>query len=243
MDSSFGRGLKGSGVDGDPVSRGGALFMRDLAAYIEHTLLRADATREAIERLCAEACRHRFCSVVVHGSRVVQACHELDSTGVHVTTVVGFPHGANDADVKRFEAEVAVDNGAHEVDMVLNIGRLREGDQRGVFREIRDVVTAADERPVKVILEMGLLTRDEIVLACDLAVEAGARYVKTSTGFGPTGARVEDVRLLRERVGPDFGVKAAGGIRDAAMALVLIEAGANRIGTSSGVALVTDRPA
>jgi deoxyribose-phosphate aldolase len=213
--------------------------MQNLAGYIEHTLLRADATRGDIQRLCAEAMRHRFRSVVVHGSRIVQACHELDGSNVQITTVVGFPHGANDGDVKRYETEVAVDNGVHEIDMVLNIGRLKEGDDRGVLREIRDVVNAADERPVKVILEMGLLTPLEIHRACDLVVESGAHYVKTSTGFGKAGARVEDVRFLRERVGPDFGVKAAGGIRDATKAVAMIDAGATRIGTSYGVEIVT----
>jgi deoxyribose-phosphate aldolase len=222
-----------------PVPRGA--FMQDLAGYIEHTLLRADATGEAIQRLCAEARRHRFCSVVVHGCRVEQAFHELEGSGVQITTVVGFPHGANDSDVKRFETEVAVDNGAHEIDMVLNLGRLIEGDDRGVLRDIRDVVNAADERPVKVILEMGLLTSHQILRACDLVLESGAHYVKTSTGFGKTGASVEDVRWLRERVGPEFGVKAAGGIRDTAMAAALIDAGATRIGTSSGVEIVTGR--
>jgi deoxyribose-phosphate aldolase len=213
--------------------------MQDLAGYIEHTLLRADATREDIQRLCAEALRHRFCSVVVQGSWIMQACHELDGSNVQITTVVGFPHGANDSDVKRYETEVAVDNGVHEIDMVLNIGRLKEGDVRGVLREIREVVNAADIRPVKVTLEMSLLTPHEIQRACDLVVESGAHYVKTSTGFGNAEVRVEDVRFLRERVGPEFGVKAAGGIRDAAKAVAMIEAGATRIGTSYGVEIVT----
>jgi deoxyribose-phosphate aldolase len=212
--------------------------MRALEEYIEHSLLRGDATREEIERLCAEARRHRFCSVVVHGSRIEQAVHELEDSGVLVTTVVGFPHGANDGDVKRYETEVAVDLGAQEIDMVLNLGRLKDGDSSGVLREIRDVVTAADERPVKVILEMSLLSRNEILRACDLVVESGARYVKTSTGFAGAGVRAEDVRLLRDRVGPAFGIKAAGGIRDAVTALALIDAGANRLGTSAGVAIV-----
>jgi deoxyribose-phosphate aldolase len=212
--------------------------MKALEDYIEHTLLRGDATRQEIQRLCAEARRHRFCSVVVHGSRVTQAVHELEDSGVLVTTVVGFPHGASDGDVKRYETEVAVDCGAQEIDMVLNLGRLKDDDPRGVLREIRDVVTAADERPVKVILEMSLLSQTEILRACDLVLESGARYIKTSTGFARVGARVEDVLLLRERVGPAFGIKAAGGIRDAAAALALIHAGANRLGTSAGVAIV-----
>ncbi|MHB1308713.1 MAG: deoxyribose-phosphate aldolase [Limisphaerales bacterium] len=213
--------------------------MIDPASVIEHTLLRADATRQDIEHLCAEAHEHRFYAVCVNGSRVEQARHALEETEVKVVTVAGFPLGATDADAKRYEIEAALDAGAHEVDVVLNVGRLKDGDDRYVLRELRDLVEAADGAPVKVILETGLLTRVEIVRACQWVVEAEAAFVKTSTGFGPRGATVEDVLLLRESVGPNFGVKAAGGIRDLATARAMIEAGATRLGTSAGLAIVT----
>jgi deoxyribose-phosphate aldolase len=170
---------------------------------------------------------------------VLEARHFLEGTDVQTSCVVGFPLGASDSDAKRFETEIAVDHGAHEIDVVLNIGRLKDAAHAYVLRELRDVVEAADERPVKVILETCLLTREEIVLACKLAVDSGARFVKTSTGFGPSGATLEEVGLMRETVGPDFGVKAAGGIRDAATAMAMIKAGATRLGTSSGIAIVT----
>jgi len=210
-----------------------------LASFIDHTLLKADATAEAIEKLCQEAMEHHFHCVCVNGSRVAQAYHLLEDHDTQVAAVVGFPLGAMDSDAKRFETEAAVDNGAQEIDMVLNIGKLKDGDDQFVLREIRDVVEAADERIVKVILETCLLTRDEIVRACELARQSGAHFVKTSTGFGSSGASVQDVKLMREVVGQDFGVKAAGGIRDTEIALAMIKAGANRLGTSSGVAIVT----
>ena len=141
--------------------------------------------------------------------------------------------------MKRFETEVAVDDGAHELDVMINVGRLKDGDDRSVLRELRDVVEAADERPVKAILETCLLTREEKIRACRLAVEAGAAFVKTSTGFGPAGATIDDVRLMVEAADGACGVKAAGGIRDANFAMALIEAGATRLGTSSGVQIVS----
>jgi deoxyribose-phosphate aldolase len=209
-----------------------------LAACIDHTLLKADATVRDIERLCAEAREHRFFSVCLNGSRVELARHLLEDTDVKVATVVGFPLGALSSDAKRFEAETAIDEGAQEIDVVLNIGRLKDRDDRLVLRELRDVVEAADERPVKVILETCLLTREEKIRACHLVVESGARFVKTSTGFGAGGATIDDVQLLRETVGPDFGVKASGGIRDALTALAMIQAGATRLGTSAGLAIM-----
>jgi deoxyribose-phosphate aldolase len=157
---------------------------------------------------------------------------------VKVAAVVGFPLGAMDSDAKRFETEGVIDLGAQEIDLVLNIGRLRDGDDRYVLREIGDVVEAAQGVPVKVILETALLSLEQKRLGCSLAVEAGARFVKTSTGFSGGGATVEDIRLMREAVGPKIGVKASGGIRDVATALAMIEAGANRLGTSAGVAIV-----
>jgi deoxyribose-phosphate aldolase len=210
----------------------------ELARFIEHTLLKPEATSADIEKLCAEARRHQFYSVCVSGTRVAQACALLDGSAVKVTTVAGFPLGAHDGDVKRYETEVAIDNGAHEVDVVINIGRLKDGDHAYVLRELRDIVEAADERPVKVILETCLLNREDKIAACRLVLESGAQFVKTSTGFGRGGASIDDVKLLRETVGPDFGIKASGGIRDTLTAIAMIEAGANRLGTSSGIAIV-----
>ena len=211
---------------------------KDLARYIDHTLLRADAAAKDIERLCAEAREHHFYAVCVNGSWVVQARHLLDGSAVKVATVVGFPLGATDSDTKRFETEAAIDNGAQEIDAVINLGRLKDGNYDYVLRELRDVAEAADERPVKVILETGLLTHEEKIRACRLVLDSGAQFVKTSTGFSSSGATIEDVELLRGIVGEKLGVKAAGGIRDAPTALAMIEAGATRLGTSAGVAIV-----
>ena len=213
-----------------------------LAGYIDHTLLRPDATVAEIKNLCADAREYGFSSVCVNGSWVAQACHFLDGSNVKVSCVVGFPLGAMAGDVKRFETETAVDDGAHEIDVVLNIALLKQGEDRQVMRELVDVAEAADERTVKVILETCLLTDDEKVRACHLIVESGAHFVKTSTGFGAMGATVADVQLLRKTVGPKFGVKASGGIRATQAALALIQAGANRLGTSSGVAIVQGLP-
>lgn len=210
----------------------------DLAPFIEHTILKPDASRDQIKKLCSEALENHFVSVCVNGSQVIEACAILEGSDVNVAAVAGFPLGAMDSDVKRYETEVAVDNGASEIDVVLNIGRLKEGDRSFILRELRDVVEAADERPVKVIIETCLLTRDEMSVACNLVVESGAHYVKTSTGFGASNGTIEDVRFLRKTVGEEFGVKAAGGIRNYETAVAMIEAGANRLGTSSGVALL-----
>jgi deoxyribose-phosphate aldolase len=209
-----------------------------LAAFIDHTLLKPDASLAQIEQLCAEAREHKFFSVCVNGSWVEAARHFLDGSDVKVASVVGFPLGAMSCDVKRFETEVAIDDGAHEIDMVLNIARLKAGDDKYVFREIVDVVEAADERTVKVILETCLLNDEEKIRACKLVVESGAHFVKTSTGFSTAGATIADVKLMRETVGPKFGVKASGGVRDAQTALAMIAAGATRIGTSNGIAIV-----
>jgi deoxyribose-phosphate aldolase len=174
----------------------------------------------------------------VNGSWVTQARHFLEGCDVRVATVVGFPLGATDSDTKRFETESAIDNDAQEIDVVINIGRLKDGDDEYVLRELRDVVEAAAERPVKVIIETCLLTSAEKIRACRIVLDTGAQFVKTSTGFSAGGATIEDVKLLREIVGEEFGVKAAGGIRDTQTALAIIEAGATRLGTSSGVAIV-----
>jgi deoxyribose-phosphate aldolase len=209
-----------------------------LARYIDHTLLKPDATAKDIEQLCREAMEHHFWSVCVNGSRVAQAYMLVENSGVKVACAVGFPLGAMSADAKRLEVEAAVDDGAQEIDVVINIGRLKDGDHAYVLRELRDVVEAADERTVKVILETCLLTREEKIRACQLVLESGAQFVKTSTGFSAAGATTHDVQLLRECVGEEFGVKASGGIRDLKVALGMIQAGATRLGTSSGVTII-----
>lgn len=217
--------------------------MSELASYIDHTLLKPDATRAQLEQLCAEAAEHQFSTVCVNGSRVELAYSLLEDSDVQVCTVVGFPLGAMDADAKRYETEVAVDLGASEIDMVMNVGRFKDGEHDYIVREIRDVVEAADDRVVKVILETCLLTNDEIAQACKLVTQAQAHFVKTSTGFGNAGATLEHVRLMRETVGQFAGVKAAGGVRNADDARAMIEAGATRIGTSNGVAIVSGESA
>jgi deoxyribose-phosphate aldolase len=209
-----------------------------LAAYIDHTLLRADATATDIDRLCTEARECSFCSVCVNGSWVRHAFYLLAGSGIKVATVVGFPLGAMSIDVKCFETKAAVNDGAQEIDVVLNVGRLRQHDDAYVLRELCEVVKAADERAVKVILETCLLNKEEKIRACRLAVDSGAQFVKTSTGFSTGGATVADVALMRETVGSEFGIKASGGIRDVTNALAMIGAGATRIGTSAGVAIV-----
>jgi deoxyribose-phosphate aldolase len=209
-----------------------------LAAYIDHTVLKADATAKDIEKLCAEAREHHFYSVCVNGSWVAPAHGLLEGSDVKVAAVTGFPLGAMSADAKRFETEAAIDDGAREIDVVLNVGQLKAGGDQYVLRELRDVVEAAEEWPVKVILETCLLTREEKIRACKIVVESGAHFVKTSTGFSTAGATIDDVKLMREIVGPNFGVKASGGIRDLKTALAMIEAGATRIGASASVAIV-----
>jgi len=213
--------------------------MTDLSKYIDHTLLKPAATRAQIEQLCAEAMEHNFATVCVNGSRVELAYSLLEESDVQVAAVVGFPLGAMEADVKRYETEAAIDAGACEIDMVMNVGRFKDGDHDFIVREIRDVVEAADDHLVKVILETCLLSNAEIEQACKLVVQAQAHFVKTSTGFGSAGATIEHVKLMRETVGQFAGVKAAGGIRNAADAHAMIEAGATRLGTSGGVAIVS----
>ncbi|HOL17072.1 MAG TPA: deoxyribose-phosphate aldolase [Bacillota bacterium] len=212
-----------------------------LSAYIDHTNLKPEATTEDILKLCAEAARYEFAAVCVNPCHVQTAVKALQGTPVKVCTVIGFPLGATTTAVKAFEAGEAVAAGAAEVDMVINIGALKGGDEAYVQADIAAVVEAARGRTVKVILETALLTAEEKVLACRLARRAGAHFVKTSTGFGPGGATVEDIMLMREAVGPDLGVKASGGVRTRQAALQMINAGATRIGTSSGVAIISDR--
>jgi deoxyribose-phosphate aldolase len=212
----------------------------DLAPLIDHTLLKPDASRPDIERLCEEARAYGFAAVCVNPVWVRLAARLLARTAVRVASVVAFPLGAQTPAGKAREARALRAEGAHELDMVLNLGALKDGDDAGVVREIEGVVRAAGPGAVvKVILETCYLTRAEKIRACRLARSAGARFVKTSTGFGPGGATVEDVRLLRRSVGPRVGVKAAGGIRDLRTARAMVRAGASRIGTSAGVAVVT----
>jgi deoxyribose-phosphate aldolase len=206
----------------------------ELARRIEHTLVRPDATRRDLELLCAAARAQGSHGVCVCGSRVELACSLLEDTEVKVTGMVGFPLGAEDADAKRYETEVAIDEGAQEIETVLNVGRLKDGDHRYVLRELRDIAEAADQRPVKVILEMSLLTPEEVRLACELALDSGVHCVCTGTGLR-SAATAQDVQSLRAAVGEKFGVKAAG-LSDAQTALALIEAGATRIGAAEGLA-------
>jgi deoxyribose-phosphate aldolase len=213
----------------------------EIAKYIDHTLLKADATKSQIETLCNEAKEYGFFSVCVNPTWVSFAANILEGSDVKVCTVIGFPLGATTSETKAFETVNAIHNGAKEVDMVINIGALKNGDLDAVKNDIEAVVNAAKGQAlVKVIIETSLLTDDEKKTACRLAVEAGADYVKTSTGFSTGGATAGDIQLMRETVGPEIGVKASGGVRTAADAKAMIEAGASRIGASSGVAIVKE---
>lgn len=211
---------------------------QNLARFIDHTLLKPDASRLAIKQLCEEAREHRFQSVCVNPVHVSYAAELLEGSPVKVCTVIGFPLGASTSLMKVMEARDALVNGAQELDMVINIGALVEGDYARVLSDIKAVRDAAPGVVLKVILETGYLTKEQIVRACLLVRMAGADFVKTSTGFGPGGATVEDISLMRTVVGPEFGVKASGGVRDFATAQAMIKAGATRIGTSSGVAII-----
>jgi deoxyribose-phosphate aldolase len=211
----------------------------DLAGLIDHTLLRPDATREQIIRLCREAEQYHFFSVCVNPCWVKTCREQLTGSEVKVCAVIGFPLGANCTCLKTAEAKRAVEDGALEVDMVINVGRLKSGEITAVRDDIHRVVEAAKPALVKVILETCLLNDEEKITACVLAKEAGAHFVKTSTGFSSSGAKTEDIALMRRVVGNDLGVKASGGIRDRQTALAMIEAGANRLGVSAGIAIVT----
>ena len=206
--------------------------------YIDHTLLKPESTREQISKLLEEAKKYQFASVCVNPTWVKYCAETLADTDVKVCTVVGFPLGATTPDVKAFETKEAIQNGADEIDMVINIGALKSGEYQLVEDDIRAVVEASGDKIVKVIIEACLLTDEEKVLASELSVKAGADFVKTSTGFSTGGATVADVKLMRQTVGPHIGVKAAGGARSLADAQAFIEAGATRLGTSSGVAII-----
>jgi deoxyribose-phosphate aldolase len=212
----------------------------EVAALIDHTLLKPDATRQNIEELCREAAQFKFATVCVNPVWVALAARWLSTSGVGVCSVVGFPLGATTADVKGYETRRAIFDGAREIDMVINIGALKSGDLRTVEREIEAVTMPCRDCRVlsKVIIEAALLTDDEKVTACTLAKAAGADYVKTSTGFGPGGATAADVALMRRIVGADMGVKAAGGVRDLHGLQAMVAAGATRVGASAGVKIV-----
>ncbi|WP_040228854.1 deoxyribose-phosphate aldolase [Bhargavaea cecembensis] len=212
---------------------------RNIASFIDHTLLKPEATKEQIIDLCTEAKEYAFASVCVNPGWVATAAGELAGTDVKVCTVIGFPLGANTKETKVFETEDAIFKGADEIDMVLNIGALKSGDEETAEADIRAVTEAAFGKAlVKVIIETSLLTDDEKITACRLAKKAGADFVKTSTGFSTGGATVEDVALMRLTVGDELGVKASGGVRSLEDVEKMIEAGATRIGASSGVAIM-----
>jgi deoxyribose-phosphate aldolase len=218
------------------------LYPREIARRIDHTLLKPDATREQIETLCREAREHGFATVCVNPTWVRLCADLLRGSETRVCTVAGFPLGATPPEVKAYEAGRVVEDGAAEVDMVMNVGALKSRDYRLVERDVAGVVAACHPRgaSVKVIIEAALLTDDEKVKACVLSRVAGADFVKTSTGFGPGGATAADVALMRRVVGPSMGVKAAGGVRDLKAAQAMLEAGADRIGASVGVKIIQE---
>src|SRR5438270_2719861 len=212
------------------------------ASFIDHTLLKPEASAADIEKLCEEAARYRFASVCVNPTWVRAAACNLNGTGVPVCTVIGFPLGATLSDVKAYEARRAILDGAREVDMVMNVGALKSGDDCLVENDIRSVVQVAHEYGVtcKVIIETALLTNDEKIRACEAAKKAGADFVKTSTGFSKGGATVADIALMRRVVGPELGIKASGGVKSMADARAMVEAGATRIGASVGVKIAQE---
>lgn len=211
----------------------------DLASYIDHTILKAEATVKDVETVCQEALAHNFAAVCVNPCFVGHAAGLLKGGKVGLATVVGFPLGASTIAIKVRETEDAIKNGATEIDMVMAVGFFKSGNFKRVEEDIREVVRAAAGKPVKVIIETCYLTPDEITKAATICADAGAAYVKTSTGFGSRGASVEDVKIIKAAVGNRCKIKASGGIKTKEQALAMIEAGASRIGTSSGVAIVS----
>ena len=234
--------LVGQGAARFGLQAGTNLYSREIARTIDHTLLKPEATRAQIEQLCAEAREHGFATVCVNPTWVPLCADLLRGSETRVCTVVGFPLGATFPEVKAFEAARTVADGACEVDMVLNVGALKSGDYRLCERDVAAVVEASHRGGaiVKVIIEAALLTDDEKVKACVVSKAGGADFVKTSTGFGPGGATAADVALMRRVVGPDMGVKAAGGVRDLKSAQAMLDAGADRIGASVGVKIVQE---
>lgn len=213
---------------------------KNVAGMIDHTLLKADATEAQIAKLCQEAKEHGFASVCVNPGYVPEAAEALKGTDVRVCTVIGFPLGATSSEAKAAETADAIAKGAAEVDMVVNVGRIKSGNWDYVRSDIAAVVNAARGRALtKVIIETCLLTDDEKIRVCETAKDAGADFVKTSTGFSTGGATAADIALMRKTVGPDMGVKASGGIHSTEEAIALIEAGASRIGASAGIAIIS----
>ncbi|HLB58993.1 MAG TPA: deoxyribose-phosphate aldolase [Bdellovibrionota bacterium] len=238
---------EGSIRKGDPNEGGNtpsgstqAISPEELAKKIDHTLLKADASEVELKKICDEAKKYNFFSICVNSANVPFVARQLKGTDVKVCAVVGFPLGAATTSAKAFETKEAIAGGAHEIDMVMNIGALKSKQYQKVLEDIQAVVASADPAPVKVILETGMLERDEKIIACSIAKAAGATFVKTSTGFGPgEGATEEDVALMRSVVGPELGVKASGGIRTWEKSISMLKAGATRIGASASVAIVT----
>ena len=212
--------------------------MNNIAKMIDHTILKAFATTEDVKVLCKEAKEYNFFSVCINPANIELAKKELEGSDVKVCTVIGFPLGANTSEVKAFETKDAIKKGADEVDMVINIGALKDKNYDYVLNDIKAVVDAADKKAlVKVIIETCYLTDEEKKIACELSVKAGADFVKTSTGFGTGGSTPEDIKLMREVVGPNIGVKASGGVRNQEDAKAVIEAGCSRIGASASVTI------
>jgi deoxyribose-phosphate aldolase len=215
----------------------------EMSSRIDHTLLKPEASRSSFDSLCSEAVQYGFKTVCVNSAWVAHAAHKVHGSKVAVCTVVGFPLGSTHPAAKAFEAQKAIEDGATELDMVLNIGALKSGDMKTVEADIRAVRQAAPHPAVlKVIIETCLLTAEEKIRACEIAKQIGADFVKTSTGFSSGGATVEDVALMRRIVGQEMGVKASGGIKDWPAAVAMIKAGADRIGTSAGVVIVESAP-
>lgn len=211
----------------------------NIASYIDHTILAANASSEKVATICKEAIEYKFASVCVNSCHVKECSKKLKNTDVAVCTVVGFPLGAMSTKAKAFEAQQAIEDGADEIDMVINIGWLKEGKDDLVLKDIKALKEACGDKLLKVIIETCLLSDEEKVKACSLAKKAGADFVKTSTGFSTGGAKVEDVALMRKTVGKELGVKASGGIHNYEEAKAMIDAGATRIGASCGVAIVS----
>lgn len=213
--------------------------MENINTMIDHTLLKANGSKEEIDKLCKEAIEYEFAAVCVNPYYIKYCKEVLKGSHVKVATVVGFPLGANTKEVKAFETMDAIKNGASEIDMVINIGALKNKEYKTVREDIEAVVNGAgDKALVKVILETALLTNEEIIKACELSKEAKAHYVKTSTGFSTDGAKVEDIKLMKSIVKDDLKIKASGGIKDKDTAIEMIRAGASRLGTSSGVKII-----
>ncbi|MFW6015437.1 MAG: deoxyribose-phosphate aldolase [bacterium] len=214
----------------------------NIASYIDHTILKPDATKEDIKQLCREAIQYKFASVCVNLYRTKLVHNMLKDSQVDTTTVIGFPLGSVRTDVKVCETKKAIEDGANEIDMVINVGALKDGDYDYIKDDIKKVLESCKDKAIlKVIIETGLLTEEEKIKACECVVEAGADFVKTSTGFSKGGATIEDIKLMKQVVGDNVKIKASGGIRDYDTAIAMIEAGADRIGASSSVKIVTGK--